>query len=171
MPLNLLKNYSALLELSVYKNEFQRRESLMRIFKRDFVESGDIFFYINKKKIGPTPSSDGKIKVETLFTHLTCEVENKQERNRVYDNNRAVRLHWVRHLLLGNKAGLEVFSVEEKEGKKTYIYDKEEQYVIVLEPLRNKNEYYLLTAYKLTGKDAKRDKIMAKKKRALEVIL
>ena len=33
-----------------------------------------------------------------------------------------------------------VFSVEEPDGKKTYIWDKDEDYIIVLEPLRNKEE-------------------------------
>ncbi|MCE2771514.1 MAG: hypothetical protein LW711_16105 [Saprospiraceae bacterium] len=65
-----------------------------------------------------------------------------------------------------------LFSVKEPEGYKTYFYDNDEKYVVVLEPLRNKNEYYLLTAYYLTGKDIKRDKIMAKyTKRRLNEIL
>lgn len=38
------------------------------------------------------------------------------------------------------------FSVQEPEGVRTYIYDKTERYVIVLEPLRKVNAYYLLTA-------------------------
>lgn len=44
------------------------------------------------------------------------------------------------------------FSVEEPDGIRTYIWDKDEDYVIVLEPLRNKDEYYLLTAITLRGK-------------------
>jgi hypothetical protein len=65
-----------------------------------------------------------------------------------------------------------LFSVKEPEGYRTYFYDNDEKYVVVLEPLRNKNEYYLLTAYYLTGKDVKRDKIMAKyTKRRLNEIL
>lgn len=46
-----------------------------------------------------------------------------------------------------------VFSVEEPDGIRTYIWDKDEDYVSVLEPLRNKDEYYLLTAYHIEGKD------------------
>lgn len=65
-----------------------------------------------------------------------------------------------------------LFSVKEPEGYRTYFYDKDEKYVVVLEPLRTKDEYYLLTAYYLTGSDAKRDKIMAKyKKRRLNEVL
>ena len=62
------------------------------------------------------------------------------------------------------------FSVKEPEGVRTYIYDKTEKYVVVLEPLRKVNEYYLLTAYHLTGKDAKRNKILKKYKRKLNEI-
>lgn len=47
------------------------------------------------------------------------------------------------------------FSVKEPSGLRTYIYDMDEKYVIVLEPLRKISAYYLLTAYYLIGKDAK----------------
>ena len=60
-----------------------------------------------------------------------------------------------------------VFSVKEPEGVRTYIYDKDEKYAIVLEPLHHKNEYFLLTAYHLQGKDAARDKMVKKYKRKL----
>ncbi|KAA6311727.1 hypothetical protein EZS27_037205 [termite gut metagenome] len=58
-----------------------------------------------------------------------------------------------------------VFSVAEPNGTRTYIYDKDEFYVIVLEPMRKKEEYYLLTAYYLDSRDKARDKIMKKYKR------
>ena len=48
------------------------------------------------------------------------------------------------------------FSVKEPEGIRTYIYDKNEKYVIVLEPKHKNTIYYLLTAYHLRGKDAKK---------------
>lgn len=60
------------------------------------------------------------------------------------------------------------FSVREPAGVRTYIYDKNEKYVVILEPLRRVDEYYLLTAYHLTGKDAKRNKILKKYKRKLD---
>ncbi len=52
------------------------------------------------------------------------------------------------------------FSVKEPDGVRTYIYDKDEKYVIVLEPKHNNTIYYLLTAYHLRGKDAQRNKIL-----------
>ena len=57
------------------------------------------------------------------------------------------------------------FSVAEPRSTRTYIYDIDERYVIVLEPQRNGSSYYLLTAYHLEGKDAARDKIMNKYRR------
>lgn len=60
-----------------------------------------------------------------------------------------------------------IFSVDEPEGIRTYIYDSAEKYVIVLEPLRNNVSYYLLSAYKILGKDAQRDKIRKKYRRRL----
>ena len=64
-----------------------------------------------------------------------------------------------------------IFSVKEPNGNRTYIYDIDENYVIVLEPLREKNEYYLLTAFYVRGKDAKRKKYEKKYKRRLSDLL
>ena len=60
---------------------------------------------------------------------------------------------------------INVFSVLEPEGMRTYIYDKKEKYIIVLQPSRyiERLEYYLLTAYPLRGGDAR--KIENKQKR------
>lgn len=169
MPFNLLKKYNSLLDLNSF-TPAQREESLKGIFKRDFIDTPDLKFL--QKDITPVPS-DGEIKMDTLFKHLTSVIENKSLRNRIYDHSRSIRLHWVRfHLNQSKIENMLVFSVQEPEGPRTYIYDKDENYVIVLEPLRNGREYYLLTAYYLNGKDSKRDKIMAKyRKRRLNTIL
>jgi len=62
-----------------------------------------------------------------------------------------------------------IFSCKEPQGIRTYIYDKAEKYVVILEPYRNKDEYYLLTAYHLTGRNNK--KIENKYKRKLNDVL
>ena len=64
-----------------------------------------------------------------------------------------------------------VFSVAEPNGTRTYIYDRDEFYVIVLEPMREKGEYYLLTAYYLDGRDKAKDKMMRKYQRRLSNLL
>ena len=166
MPLNLLKKYNELLELNGL-NEYQRIKSLHKVFSRDF-ESDPIIF--NDKNITPT-QIDGKITMDTLFSHLTTKIEDKELRNRVFDKDRAERLHWVRYHLGKKKQDVLVFSTREPQGNRTYIYDKDEKYVIILEPLRKEKSYYLLTAYKLTGKDDKRDKILRKYKRKLAEVL
>lgn len=169
MVFNLIKNYNQLLELDSL-NEPQRQESLVKIFKRDFLDGNQVVF--NHKPITPTPV-DGVIKMDTLFTHLITVIVDKVTRKREFDQHRAVRLHWVKYHLEGNKyENMYLFSVKEPDGYRTYLYDKEEKYVVVLEPLREENVYYLLTAYHLRGKDAERDKIMSKYyKRRLEEVL
>lgn len=52
MPLNLIKTYNSLLELDAFDEE-ERNASLMGIFKRDFVDSGN---YFRQKKVLPTLS-------------------------------------------------------------------------------------------------------------------
>jgi hypothetical protein len=167
MPLNLLKKYNQLLDLEAMAPS-EKNNSLMGIFNRDIVNNSN--FHFKSKPIKPTPQ-DGEIKMSTLFTHLTTEIEDKKERNRIFDIHRAKRLHWLKfHIEEQKKDNMLVFSVNEPEGIRTYVYDKEEKYVIVLEPLRKQNEYYLLTAYYLRGKDIARDKFEKKYKRKLEEV-
>jgi len=160
MPFNLAKTYNELLDI-VGMSEWQRTQSLMAIFNRD-IRNNPNFKFANKE-IHPTPTEDGDIKIEELFVHLTKKIFDKNTRAREFDLHRAARLHWVKyHIEKSKKDNMLYFSVKEPNGLRTYIYDKDEKYVIVLEPLRNKSSYYLLSAYYLTGSDAKRDKIMAK---------
>jgi hypothetical protein len=168
MPLNLLKKYNELLEISAY-NDSQRRISLRAIFDRDITNNQN--FKFKGKQITPTPA-DGVIKMDTLYTHLTTEIKDKVTRRREFEIHRSVRLHWVKFHINESKAdNMLIFSVNEPEGNRTYIYDKDEKYVIVLEPLRKGDGYYLLTAYHIMGKDAQRDKFANKYKRKLDELL
>jgi len=168
MALNLLKVYNQLLELGAF-NESQRRDSLMGIFNRDFIENQN--FKFKDKEIHPTPV-DGEIKMQTLFTHITTIITDRKTNRREFDIHRSCRLHWIRyHIEERKQDNMLVFSVNESRGYRTYIYDEDEKYVIVLEPLRKLNEYYLLTAYHLRGKDAKKDKIKKKYRRRLDEVL
>lgn len=54
--------------------EFQKAQSLRRVFDRDFVNNGNVSF--RNKPITPTPL-DGEISMETLFRHLTTTVTDK----------------------------------------------------------------------------------------------
>jgi len=128
-------------------------------------------YIFQTKQINPT-TKEGELPMETLFTHLTTVMNDAGERKREFDIHRSNRLHWVRHHIEEHKKeNMLVFSIKEPEGNRTYIYDRDEKYVIILEPLRIKNEYYLLTAYYLMGKDEKRDKIEKKFKRRLNEVL
>lgn len=167
MPFNLLKKYNQLLELAAF-NPYQRKQSLLGVFDRDFTNNTNLQF--RNMKIIPTPV-DGAIEMDTLFTHLTTEIVDKVTRRREFDMHRSVRLHWVRYHIDGRKQDEVLhFSVKEPEGIRTYIYDIPEKYVIVLEPRPASRAYFLLTAYHVRGKDSKRDKILKKYKRKLEEI-
>lgn len=168
MPLNLLKRYNELLDLLTL-TEYQRKQSLLGVFNRDIVNNTN--FKFKTKQILPTPA-EGIISMETLFSHLITVIVDKATRRREFEIHRSQRLHWIRHHIEEKKSdNMLLFSVKEPEGIRTYIYDIDEKYVIILEPLRNKNQYYLLTAYHLMGKDAQRDKILNKYKRKLDEVL
>lgn len=170
MPLNLLKKYPELLDL-LGLGEKERNKSLMRIYKRDIEDNPN--FKFRGKLIYPI-KSDGELDMQRQFKHLTCEeIQEKDEEGnlqppkRVFEKDRSQRLHWINHHIQEMSPGnIEIFSVTERNKKKrcdetkTYIYDKKEKYVIVLECQR-KSSYYLLTAYYLNKEYA--EKSMHKK--------
>ena len=158
MPFYLLKKYNELLDL-LGLTEAQRRTSLRGIFDRD-VQNNPIFMF-NGKPIYPTPKENGQIALENLFTHLITKVVDHDTNHREFDMSRSQRLHWIKYLVGENKKeNMLYFSVDEGSSYRTYIYDMNEKYVIVLESLRNSTAYYLLTAYHLEGRDAARNKIL-----------
>lgn len=159
MPLNLLKKYNALLELDAL-NPKDREKSLMGIFNRDIVNNSSLKF--RGKQLNPTPQ-DGVISMNILFTHLTTHIIDGKTKEREFEIHRSRRLHWIKHHIdERKKEKMLVFSVKEPAGFRTYIFDMDENYVIVLEPLRKKDEYYLLTSFYIQGKDAMRDKFKKK---------
>ncbi len=155
MPFNLLKIFDALLEID-HLDERDRTLSIRRVFDRDF--DGSLQFI--KKQIRPI-SIDGKSAVDVLFDHLTTrdEVDEKGKKTgrRCFERYRSIRLHWIKfHLELSKPDIIDIFSVEDRIDKKdvirTYIYDRSNSYVIILEPQKSGRDYYFLTAYFLSEK-------------------
>lgn len=165
MPFNLLKTYNQLLEIK-HLTEKQRTESLMAIFNRDIANNTG--FKFNSKLIRPI-AIEGREPLEILFTHITTTITDTNSRKREFDIYRSERLHWIKyHIEKGESDKVYIFSAEDKDGIRTYIYDEVEHYVIVLNPkvnTKNEHYYYFLTAYHLRGKD--KFKIMKKYKRKL----
>ena len=134
----------------------ERQASLKRIFKRDIEDNLD--FKFRGVQIYPI-KTDGIADMDREFMHLTTErvEENEEEGNtitkNVFEPERSKRLHWINHHVHEcTPDNIVVFSVTERDQvkrqdvTKTYIYDKVEQYIIVLECQRGKG-YYLLSAY------------------------
>jgi hypothetical protein len=168
MPLNQIKTYNQLLDLNAYTVK-QRNDCLRLIYDRDIIPANKIIF--RGKALNPTPH-ENKIDLDRHFFHLTTKTIDENTKERDYDIDRSQRLHWLKfHIQEKKKEDVLVFTVKEKNGNRTYIYDCKEYYVIVLEPLRNINEYYLLTAYLVKGKDKERNKFINKYKRRIEELL
>jgi len=168
MPLNILKKYNQLLELTALSTT-NRKTSLMGVFDRDITNNTS--FKFQQKNIHPTPI-DGVIEMETLYSHLTTLIVDRKTGQREFELDRSLRLHWVKyHIDETKRDNVLIYSVKEPDGNRTYIYDKDEKYVVVLAPLRELDEYYLLTAFYVKGKDAKRDKYVKKYKRRLTEVL
>jgi hypothetical protein len=166
MPTNLLKKYPEYLELG-HLSEPDRNKSLRHIFNRDIEDNPKLNF--QTKIIRPIKGEEPGMQL--LFRHLTTEEIKEEEsgkkiKHRIFEMDRSIRMHWVRYHIDGNvKSQIKVFSTEERiDGRnafRTYIYNLEKKYVIVLEPQRSGRDYYLLSAYYLN-----RDygiKMMAKK--------
>lgn len=158
MPHNLTKRYSGLLEI-LHLNVYNRTKSLRLIFDRDIQDNENLSFLT--KVIRPT-RIDGQASFETVFNHLIkkeiVEIDEfgKKLKKREFEFHRAQRLHWIKyHIEQKKKTNVEVFSTIERDKKKrkdvnrTYIYDIDQEYVIVLEPQNSGLDYYLLSAYYL----------------------
>jgi len=175
MPTNLIKKYPELLEI-MHLTEYKRTESLRGIFNRD-IESNPNFKF-RSKQIRPI-FIDGEATMGTLFNHLTreeIEAENTdgtKYKQRVFEKDRSMRLHWIKfHVDERKDDKIEVFSIIEWDTKKrkeviiTYIYDLEQEYIIVLEPQKSGMDYYLLSAHYL-NRDYGTKKMKKKLKRKL----
>lgn len=145
----------------VHLGESARIKSLYGVFKRD-IEDNELLSF-RGKRIRPIKKEDGEPAMQTLFHHLTTRMdeseEGKKARRRNFDLDRSERLHWILHHLEERNPEfkfIEVFSYEDRVDRRdvirTYIYDKEQEYVIILEPQRSGKDYYLLTAYSLNEK-------------------
>ncbi|MGE0091583.1 MAG: hypothetical protein AB7S40_03380 [Bacteroidales bacterium] len=174
MPLNLIKTYPQLLEIA-HMNEYQRNQSLQGVFNRDFVDNAN--FKFKGKQIRPT-KQDGEPPMQTLFRHLTTREDKdgkgKKLGSRSFEMARSVRLHWIKHHINElKKDNVEVFSYEDRIDRKdvirTYIYDIDQEYVIILEPQRSGTDYYLLTAYHLNEPGGKKQ-IEKKRKKKLDEV-
>lgn len=143
MPTNLLKTYNQLLEL-LYHSTNRNLLSLRAVFNRDFVNGQNVIF--NNYPVRPTPT-DGIDAMDRLFDHLTTVITNEVTRKRTFETERSIRLHWIKHHLENRSNHLLVFKLIEE--NRIYILDDVERYVVILEPLRNVEEYYILTAYRL----------------------
>jgi hypothetical protein len=175
MPLNQIKKYPELLELCQF-NEYQRIVSLKGIFKRDIEDNPD--FKFRTKPIRPI-KKEGQIPMETLFNHLIKkeekDVQGKKTGARIFEMARSQRLHWIKfHIEERKTKNIDVFSYEDRiEGRgnviRTYIYDFDQEYVIILEPQRSKLDYYLITAYHFNEPGGKKQ-ILKKQKNKLNEI-
>lgn len=173
MPLNLIVKYPKLLEIGQY-NEQKRKASLMGVFKQDIEDNPNLKFKL--KQIRPIKKDDGIPSMQTLFSHLTTR-QDKDEKgknlgSRTFEMARSQRLHWVRHHIDEKKKDkIEVFSyldrIDGKDVIRTYIYDLEQEYVIILEPQRSGMDYYLITAYHLNEPGGKKQIGKKLKKRLL----
>lgn len=169
---NILKIYPELLDI-VGLSEKGRYHDLQTIFKRDIEDNPDFAF--RSCRIYPI-KAQGKADMGRLFKHLTyeefiveCEDGTKYPK-RIFEVARSQRLHWINHHIKEKTpSNIDVFTVEERDSKKrkvkkTYIYDKMEKYVIVLEQQRT-NAFYLLTAYHLNKEYGEKALLKKMKKR------
>lgn len=163
MPTNLIKTYPQLLEI-LHLNEPQRIASLLGVFNLHITNNPN--FKFRNKQIRPT-KTEGEPPMETLFRHLTTRDDKDEKGNktgtRSFEMARSIRLHWIRYHVEERKAdNMEVFSytdrdrVNNKDVIRTYIYDIDQEYVVILEPQRSGTDYYLLTAYHLNEPGGKK---------------
>lgn len=177
MATNLLKKYNEFLEL-LHLNEHQRTISLRGVFDRDIANNDQFIF---RSKIIRPLKKEGFIDIESLFSHLTKKTEDltdetgkKIKSRSAFDIDRSKRIHWIwPHMQEFKKDNFEVFSYSDRKNGKdvihTYLFDLDEDYIVVLEPQRSNQDYYLLSAYYLNENWAKKN-MRKKLKRKLPIV-
>jgi hypothetical protein len=175
MPLNQIKTYPQLLDLGQF-NEKQRNESLKGIFRRDIENNQN--FKFQTKPIRPI-KKEGHVSMEILFHHLTTredrDEKEKKTGTRSFEMARSQRLHWIKYHVDGMRTqNIDIFSYEDRlEGRgdviRTYIYDMDQEYVIILEPQRSNIDYFLITAYFLNEPGGKKQIVKKQKKKMNEL--
>jgi hypothetical protein len=159
MPLNLIKVYAELLDIA-FLSEQERAASLQRILVRDIEDNPSLNF--RKKIIRPIKGEEPDLQI-TLRHLTTADTEIDQKgtvhKKRFFEMDRSQRVHWIRHHLEERSVeSVRVFSVEERDQRKrkyrirTYLYDTDQNYIIVLDPQRSERDYYLITAYFINKK-------------------
>lgn len=174
---NLTKIYPNLLEIMVM-SELYREISLKMIYDRDILNNEN--FKFRGKQIYPT-KMDHKIDINRNFMHIITETTKcfDERRNtyyvkREFEKDRSERLHWIKEHIKESIGNLIIFSSLERDKQKrkdvtrTYVYNKEKKYIVVLEPQRT-NSYYLLTAYYI-NKEYGEKEIAKKLKNKLDTI-
>jgi len=175
MPLNQIKTYPELLELA-HLELLPRKESLKGIFRRDIENNSN--FNFQTKTIRPI-KKEGQVSMDILFNHLITR-EDRDEKgkkigSRSFEMARSQRLHWVKfHIDKRKISNIDIFSYEDRIEKRgdvirTYIYDMNEEYVVILEPQRSGLDYYLITAYHLNEQGGKKQ-IENKQKKKLDEV-
>jgi hypothetical protein len=175
MPFNKLKKYPDLLDVNSMSVP-KRMESLRGVFKRDIEDNSN--FKFKSKQIRPI-KKDGEIPMETLFHHLTTREEKdekgKKTGKRFFEMARSIRIHWIKyHIEETKKVQMDIFSYMDRiEGRgdviRTYIYDIEREYIIILEPYRKETDYFLITAYFLNEPGGKKQIEKKQKKKLSEL--
>lgn len=163
---NLIKKYPALLDLKGM-DPYQRELSLKRIYERDIIDDEDNHF--REKKIYPV-KTDNEIDIERNFDHLTTgDIEHTDRKtgrkftSREFEPDRSLRLHWIKTHLEEGVDDLLIFSCSNRDRRKrkdvirTLIYNRDKRYVIILEPQRTTQAYYLVTAYYLNKSYGKKE--------------
>lgn len=171
MPLNLIKVYPQLLELAQL-GQVNMITSLKGVFRNTIEENAS--FKFQDKQIRPIKRDEGQSAMEVLFRHLTTvddvDLKGNKIGTRSFEMARSQRLHWIKfHIDENKKENIEIFSFEDRiSGRsivRTYIYDTEQEYVVILEPQRSGLDYYLLTAYHLNQPGGKKQIVNKLKKK------
>lgn len=160
MATNYLKIFNQHLEIN-HLTEYQRSVSLQAIFDRDIADNE--VFNFQTKIIRPLKKED-KYDVASLFKHLTHRTDEEKDKKGViikkrdvFDFERSKRLHWVLpHINQKVIDNVDVFSAYSRiDGKnviRTFIHNKNEDYILILEPQKSGLDYYFITAYYLEEK-------------------
>ncbi len=133
-----------LLDFSTCKCENEKFDLAYKIFKKDFIEvplylAGCIY-------IDPQSHKKHKGK-EKIFWHITTR-ENKQNKTREFDSQRACRINWIKQIIINHThPEIKAFYYKEKRAIRFYLWLYNHNFIVILQKLGRSSSFLVTSFY------------------------
>lgn len=133
-----------LLDFSTCKCENEKFDLAYKIFKQDFIEV--LLYLAGCIYIDPQSYKKHKGK-EKIFWHITTR-ENKQNKTREFDSQRACRINWIKQIIINHThPEIKAFYYKEKRAIRFYLWLHNHNFIVILQKLGRSSSFLVTSFY------------------------